>query len=147
MRVVTSHPGYNLWQPRFSPDERWIIFNAVGATGAGVSTIYVVPAAGGEWTRITEGKFWDDKPHWSPDGRTVYFASSRTGFFNVWGIHFDSIVGKPIGEPFRVTAFESPSQMVWPNGLLMDLSLSAARLVLPIMEVSGSIWALENVDR
>ncbi|MCI0423836.1 MAG: hypothetical protein L0312_32255 [Acidobacteria bacterium] len=31
MRVVTSHPEYSLYQGHFSPDERWINFNAIKA--------------------------------------------------------------------------------------------------------------------
>jgi len=148
MRVVTSHPEYNLWQAHYSPDERWITFNAIQATEAGVSTIYVIPASGGEWRRITEDKYWDDIPHWSPDGRTIYFVSGRSGFFNVWGRRFDPTGGKPVGEAFRVTAFESPGQMMSPRLVqLIGISLAADRLVLPITEVSGSIWILENVDR
>lgn len=52
MRVVISHPEYNLWQGHYSPDERWIAFEAIKATEAGVATIYVIPASGGEWRRI-----------------------------------------------------------------------------------------------
>jgi dipeptidyl aminopeptidase/acylaminoacyl peptidase len=147
MRVVTSHPEYTLWQPRFSPDERWICFNALKANEAGVSTIYVVPSSGGEWTRVTEGRHWEGKARWSPDGKTIYFISNRTGFFNVWGIRFDPRTGKPAGEAFRVTEFENPGQMVLPLLGRLELALAADRLVLPIMEVSGSVWVLENVDR
>jgi Tol biopolymer transport system component len=147
MRVVTSHPEYTLWQPRFSPDERWICFNALKATEAGVSTIYVVPSSGGDWTRVTDGRQWEGKARWSPDGKSIYFVSNRTGFFNVWGIRFDPHTGRPVGEAFRVTEFESPGRMVLPLLGRLELALAADRLVLPIMEVSGSIWVLENVDR
>jgi len=147
MRVVTSHPEYTLWQPRFSPDERWICFNALKETEAGVSTIYVVPSSGGDWTPITEGRHWEGKARWSHDGKTIYFVSNRTGFFNVWGIRFDPRTGKPAGDAFRVTEFESPGRMVLPLLGRLEMSLAADRLVLPIMEVSGSIWVLENVDR
>ncbi|MGH9841215.1 MAG: winged helix-turn-helix domain-containing protein [Blastocatellia bacterium] len=147
MRVVTSHPEYSLWQPRFSPDERWICFNAINTTEAGVSTIYVVPSSGGDWTRVTDARHWEGKARWSPDGKTIYFVSNRTGFFNVWGVRFDLRTGKPAGEAFRVTEFESPGRMVLPLLGRMELALAAERLVLPIMEVSGSIWVLENVDR
>jgi len=147
MRVVTSHKEYTLWQPRFSPDERWICFNALKETEAGVSTIYVVPSSGGDWTPITEGRHWEGKARWSPDGKTIYFVSNRTGFFNVWGIRFDPRTGKPEGEAFRVTEFESPGRMVLPLLGRLEMALAADRLVLPIMEVSGSIWVLENVDR
>ena len=43
--------------------------------------------------------------------------------------------------------FESPGRMVFPNVQEMDISIAGDRLVVPIMEVSGSIWILENVDR
>jgi Tol biopolymer transport system component len=147
MRVVTSHPEANLWQARFSPDNRWISFCAANATEAGVSTIFVVPASGGEWTRITEGKYFDDKARWSPDGKTLYFVSNRTGFFQVWGIRFDPSKGQPVGDPFRVTAFETPRQMILLNRKTMEMALSADRLILPIMEVSGGIWILENAEQ
>jgi hypothetical protein len=144
MRVIASHPENNLWQARFSPDHHWISFCAAKAAEAGVSTIYVVPASGGEWVRITEGTYFDDKPRWSPDGKTLYFISSRTGFFNVWGIRFDPASGQPMGEPFRVTTFENPGQMILSNVRYMQMALAADRLVLPITEVSGGIWILEK---
>jgi hypothetical protein len=147
MRVVTSDPEENLYQARFSPDDRWISFCSAKMNQAGVSTIYVVPAAGGAWTRITEGRTFDDKPRWSPDGRMLYFVSNRSGFFNVWGIKFDPVEGKPVGEPFRVTAFDSPGQIILEDVRIMELALAADRLVLPMMEVSGNIWVLENVER
>jgi Tol biopolymer transport system component/DNA-binding winged helix-turn-helix (wHTH) protein len=146
-RLITSHPEMNLWQAHFSPDQKWISFNAKNANEAGISTIYVIPASGGEWKRITEAKYIDDKPRWSPDGRRIYFVSNRTGFFNVWGIDFDPASGQPRGEPFRVTNFESPSQMILPEVSVMEMALTADRIVLPIMEVSGGIWILENVGR
>jgi Tol biopolymer transport system component/DNA-binding winged helix-turn-helix (wHTH) protein len=147
MRVLASHPEQNLYQARYSPDSRWISFIAAKAFEAGISTIYVLPAAGGDWKRITEGKYFDDKPRWSPDGRKLYFISNRTGFFNVWGIGFDPVTGQPVGEAFRVTDFESPSQMILPDVITMEMALAADRLILPIMEVSGGIWVLENVER
>jgi Tol biopolymer transport system component len=147
IRLVTSHPDYNLWQGRFSPDGRWISFNATKATADDVTTIYVVAASGGEWKHISQGKHWDDKPRWSPGGKMIYFLSNRAGFFNVWGVRFDPVQGEPVGEAFRVTAFEKPNQMILPFIQQMEWSLAADRLALPITEVSGSIWILENVDR
>ncbi len=147
MRVVTSHPDENLYQARFSPDDRWISFCTAKMNQAGISTIYVVPAAGGEWTRITEGHNFDDKPRWSPDGRTLYFISNRTGFFNVWGVRFDPATGQPVGAPFRVTPFDSPGQMILEDVRIMELALATDRLVLPLMEVTGNLWILENVGQ
>jgi hypothetical protein len=143
---VTSSEEDNLWQASFSPDEPWVIFNAVNKINmTGTSTIYVVPVSGGEWMRITEGKYWDDVPRWSPDGKTIYFVSNRSGFLNVWGIRFNSKTGKPVGDPFRVTAFGGPVKL-HPIGINM-ISVGADRLLVNLVESSGNIWVLENVDR
>jgi Tol biopolymer transport system component len=141
---VTSSPAYDFYQCHFSPDGRWIVFEAVRDSPV-ESLLYVMAATGGPWIRITDGKHWDDKPRWSPDGKTIYFVSGRNGFFNVWGIRFDAVREKPVGDPFQVTSFESPSLMVPTNIPPVELSLTQEKLVLTIAEVSGSIWVLDNV--
>jgi Tol biopolymer transport system component/DNA-binding winged helix-turn-helix (wHTH) protein len=145
-RKIISDPGYDILQPYFSPNGRWIIFSATtNSPKAAEDTLYVVPATGGPWRRITDGKHWDDKPAWSPDGKTIYFLSGRDGFFNVWGIRFDPAGGEPVGEPFRVTAFERSRLMVSEYILADGLSVNQDKLVLTMGEVSGSIWMLDNV--
>jgi len=142
---ITSDPAYELYQPHFSPNGRWIVFEAVAKSPNRESALYVVPVSGRPWTRITEGKQWDDKPRWSPDGRTIYFVTGRGGFFNVWGIHFDPTVGKTVGQPFQVSNFESPRLMI-PRWIPpVGMSLNQDKLVLTMAEESGSIWVLDNV--
>ena len=145
-RKIIADPGYDFYQSHFSPDGQWIVFQAVAnSPSAAESTLYVIPAAGGQWIRITDGHHWDDKPRWSPDGKAIYFVSGRGGFFNIWGIRFDSSRRKPMGEPFGVTAFGGPSLMI-PDWIpQVELSLSQGKLVLSMAEVSGSIWLLDNV--
>ncbi len=147
-RKIISDPRHDLYQPHFSPNARWIVFEAVANSPTfAESVLYVVPATGGEWTRITDGRHWDDKPRWSPDGKTIYFVSGRDGVFNVWGIHFDLAEGKPVGEPFRVSTFGG-SGLTIPRWIPpVELSLSENKLVLNMAEVSGGIWVLDNVDR
>jgi len=144
-REIISDPNYELYQAHFSPDGRWIVVNAV--KNLLTSTIYAIPAAGGSWIRITDGKQWDDKPRWSPDGKTIYFLSERRGFFNVWGVRFDPLKGRPHSEPFQVTSFETPTLMIPKNIAAVDVSLTDDRLVLPLAQVSGNIWILDDVDR
>lgn len=143
-REIISDPNYELYQSHFSPDGRWIVFEAVKQPS---STIYAIAAAGGPWVRITDSKQWDDKPRWSPDGKTIYYLSERRGFFNVWGIHFDPLKGRPQGEPFQVTSFETPSLMIPKYIPAVDISFTDGRMVLPLAQVSGNIWILDNVDR
>ena len=147
-RKIASSPAAALWQACFSPDGRWIVFEAATRLPTKAeSRLYVVPAAGGTWTRLLEGEHWDDKPLWSPDGNMIYFVSTRGGFFNVWGIHFDATNGKPVGEPFRVTAFETTALMLASPIDTVELSITQNRLVLNLEDLSGSIWVLDNVDR
>lgn len=154
-RLVTSSQSEGIYEGiyevRLSPDGRWIVFEAVkggiGPGGATNATLCVVPVSGGAWTRITDGQFWDDKPRWSPDGKTIFYISSRNGFLNVWGIHFDPEQGRPQGQPFQVTSFDSPKLMVADDMEWLSMSLSHDRLVFSMKETSGSIWALHDVDK
>jgi dipeptidyl aminopeptidase/acylaminoacyl peptidase len=145
-RRIAADPNHSLWQPHISRDGRWIVFEATTDL-LDRSTIYVIPASGGEWVQITDGKQLDDKPRWSPDGKTVYFLSGRRGFFNLWGVHFDPVKGRPEGEPFQVTSFETPTLMIPKPIDLVDISLTDRCLVLPLAQTSGNIWILDNVDR
>jgi Tol biopolymer transport system component/DNA-binding winged helix-turn-helix (wHTH) protein len=147
-RRMISSPTCSLFQPHFSPDGRWIAFEAVTETLTGIdSALYVTSAAGGPWIRLGEGKHWDDKPRWSPDGKTIYFLSGRSGFFNVWGIHFNPALGIPVGKPFRVTAFDKSSLMISQRIEGAELSITQGSLALLMEETSGSIWVLDDVDQ
>jgi serine/threonine protein kinase len=147
-RKIASDPKYDLWQAKFSPNGRWIAFNAVANLPTSLeSSIYVVPVEGGTWTRITKGRPWDDKPRWSADGKTIYYISGVGGFFNLWGIHFDPSTGRAVGEPFQLSSFKRPSLMIPQRINLVELSLSQDKLVLTVEEDSGSIWVLDNADQ
>ena len=145
---IISDSTHEFWQARFSSDGRWIVFQATGYEKADQpSAIYVMASAGGPWIRITDGKHWDDKPRWSSDGRVIYFLSERHGFFNVWGVHFNPTKGKPVGEPFQVTALDSPNLMLAKSMTSVGLSVTQDRLVVTVAQVSGSIWVLDNVEQ
>jgi Tol biopolymer transport system component len=144
---IASSPDYHLFQGQFSPDGRWIAFEAVREVSNGrESSIYVVPTHGGDWIRVSDGRQWDDKPRWAPDGRTIYFISAKGGFYNVWGRHFDPVKGSVVGTPLRVTDFDNPALMV--PSYIPDVGLSVAkgRLAVTVSQSSGSIWALSNAD-
>jgi Tol biopolymer transport system component len=145
---ITSTLTYNLWQPHMSPDGKWIVFEVEEInTGRAVgSTLYVIPATGGQWTRISDSKYWDDKPRWSPDGKAVYFVSGRGGFFNIWRFGFDPSKGELVGEPSRVTSFESPSLMIPIDISSAEMSVTQDKLAINMEERSGGIYVLDNMD-
>jgi len=146
-KKIISSPTSNVYQAHFSPDGQWITFETAADTPTGVdSAVYVTRAAGGPWIRLGHGKNWDDKPRWSPDGKTIYFISGRSGFFNVWGVHFNPAAGTLVGTPFRVTAFDQPSLMISQRIEGAELSVTQNGLALLMEETSGSIWVLDNVE-
>jgi Tol biopolymer transport system component/DNA-binding winged helix-turn-helix (wHTH) protein len=144
-RVLASDSQSNLWKARLSADQKWVVFTV--PTEPGASAIYAVPAAGGDRVKITSGVFFDDRPRWSPDGRIVYFLSSRSGFFNVWARRFDSDRGAALGEPFAVTQFNDPAQTIPPRTVQLGMSISRDRLIIPIASASGNIWVLDGLNR
>ena len=147
-RRVIFDSAYDLYQPDFSPDGRWIAFQAVKSLPTTLkSSLYIVPTVGGSWVALTDNAHWDDKPRWSPDGKIIYFISGRSGFFNVWGVHFDPHRKKVIGRPFAVTNFSSPASRMPEHAPSVDLSVTEMKLLLTLEQDSGSIWMLDNLDQ
>ena len=147
-RIIAAKDAHYLWQAHFSPDGQWVAFLDQSSHSTRFeSVLYMTRATGGPWIRVTDGKFWVDKPRWAPDGKTIYFLSRQSGFYDVWGIRFDLENGKTVGDSFRVTDFGSPTLMI-PNDMgKVELSLTQDKLMLPLTEASGSIWVLNDVDQ
>ena len=100
MRTIMADPDHAIYQGRFSPDGRWVIFNAQSRQGIGTSVIGVVPATGGKWTALTDASLWADKPRWAPDGRTIYFfLEPQWRLFQRLGASVRSQI--PAGRPAR----------------------------------------------
>lgn len=142
VRILASDARRNLFVPRFSPDMRWLSFIA---SDAGRSTVYIMPAGGGPWTPLTDGRFQEDKLRWSPDGRAVYFLSNRSGFVNVWMRRIDAS-GHPTGTITRVTDFTTMRRMIPQTLGGVEFAVMTDRLVLPLSEASSRVWVLEGID-
>jgi hypothetical protein len=149
--VIASHPQGALWQPMYSPDERWLSFVLQRDNVVDGVEMYVAPAGGGppdRWTRIAADHRWPDKPRWARDGRMILFISRRpAAYFNLWAVRFDPDRGVPIGEPFALTSLDSPGLHISPYLATAETDVSAGHVLLPMKSVTGSIWMLENVDR
>jgi hypothetical protein len=147
MKVIAADAERDLYAAAYSPDGRWISF--IAAPDLSRSTVFVTSAAGGPWIAVTQpdDHYFEDLPRWSPDGRTLYFLTNRTGFWNLWGQRFDREAGTPLGAPFQVSRFDSSVQMVGPNVSGLQMAVTRERLILPVTQTSGAVWVLENVDR
>jgi len=88
-------------QPSWSPGGQRIAFWAL-ETGSR-RTIWTLPAAGGEPTRVTNDDNLNWNPVWSSDGSYLYFASDRGGPMNFWRVPIDQASGKVLGDVEPVT--------------------------------------------
>jgi dipeptidyl aminopeptidase/acylaminoacyl peptidase len=77
---ITSGDDWNDSDPQWSPDSRKIAFVS-DRTGRGFdeghnTDVWVVDAAGGSLTKISDHEQADNSPRWSPDGQTIAFLSA-----------------------------------------------------------------------
>lgn len=91
---VSSKPGIN-GAPSFSPDGRKLVITLGGVDGN--LDIYVLDITSRQTTRLTTHRAIDTEGTWSPDGRTIYFTSDRSGGPQVYRISASG------GTPERVT--------------------------------------------
>lgn len=80
---ITNVPGESAGDPAWSPNGRWIAYDARLGPFA---HIYVVSAKGGKSRAITRGSFNDVNPAWSNNGRELFFGSNRSGSWQIWKI-------------------------------------------------------------
>ena len=134
--TVAISAGNVTWlrYPSISPDGKSVAFSYGG-------NLYIVSSEGGEARQLTTHPAHDYAPVWSPDGKTVAFASDRFGNFDIYTVSVDG------GIPVRITT-NSAKETPWtftPDGknilfsaLLQDPSSS---VVFP----KGSMTELYSV--
>jgi Tol biopolymer transport system component len=91
--------------PRWSPDGRWIVYDTQDDNGRW--DVYVLDAAGGTPIPVVRHPADDNTPSFSGDGKWIYFASNRSGRYEIYRTSSRG------GEPVKLTdnggwtAFES----------------------------------------
>jgi dipeptidyl aminopeptidase/acylaminoacyl peptidase len=70
----------------WSPDGKRL---AYCAERGGQYDIYTISVNGGQETQLTNLPGLDDGPEYSPDGRTIWFNSTRTGLMQIWRMEMD----------------------------------------------------------
>ena len=143
---VLQRPPNNLWESRFSPDDRWISVLEV-LESEGRTRIWVAPFRDGlsprtdEWVSVTSGDHWDDKPQWSPDGNLMYFTSQRDGFHCLWAQRLRPETKEPRGPVFLVQHFHS-ARLSMPNTgfAALEMAVTRDKVFINLGELSGNIW-------
>lgn len=101
---LTSFGGESVNSSRWSPDGKWIVFARRPADHA---QVYMIDAEGKNMHAITEGEYENEMPTWSRDGKSIYFASNRTGAMQLWRQDLGSSVAVPITQHGGYVASES----------------------------------------
>lgn len=82
----------NLDDPHFSPDGEKVAFVLQESRleeGRSLSDIYVIDADGRNLRQLTNSPSADNHPRWSPDGKTLYFVSTRKNGSQLWALPLD----------------------------------------------------------
>jgi dipeptidyl aminopeptidase/acylaminoacyl peptidase len=78
--------------PAVSPDGRWVVFTLRTTdveANRGLTDLWSIDIGGKSLRRLTSHPAADFNPRWSPDGKAVYFLSTRSGSSQVWRIRPD----------------------------------------------------------
>jgi len=108
-RVITSPLAGEVpldFNPRFSPDGRWIAFQRSRDQETSLSDLYVLDlekeGSADATTQLTFDRRRISDLRWMPDGRSLIIASYRDDQHRLWQIPINN--GKPAGEPRIVTS-------------------------------------------
>lgn len=95
VRILKSMDWRGVQKMSLSPDGRYIVYDFPPKEDAQERDIYLLATDGSREVRLTEHRANDLFPIWTPDGKSVLFASDRTGTLGLYAIKVAE--GKPQG--------------------------------------------------
>jgi len=109
-------------EPAVSPDGKWIVFSLRTTdmdANRGRTDLWLVDLDGKVLRRLTSDAAADFNPRWSPDGKAVFFLSTRSGSSQVWRIAPDG------GEAEQVSRLplDVSNLVVSPDGKTLAFSM------------------------
>jgi eukaryotic-like serine/threonine-protein kinase len=125
----------------WSPDGDWVACVSgnrrfVGNDDFGniaVSSIWVVPAAGGAPIRVSEDESFNTSPAWLPEGHSLLYVSDRDGGRDIYRVALGRD-GRAARAPTRLTTGLNAAQV--------SVSADGRRLVYAAFTHSSNVWSL-----
>jgi serine/threonine-protein kinase len=96
--------------PRVSPDGKRVALDRAGGSGRDIWILHLDRMS---LTQLTDGPREDMTPIWNPDGSRIYFASDRTGDFDVYSQEADG--AGPARLEFKSDEIQTPNSFT-PDG-------------------------------
>jgi len=125
----------------WSPDGRWLAcvsgnLRFVGNDHFGniaVSSVWIVPAAGGPAIRVTVDEALNTSPAWLSGGRSLLYVSDRDGGRDIYQVALGRD-GRPAGAPTRLTTGLDAAQV--------SVSADGRRLAYSAFTHTSNVWSL-----
>ena len=135
--------GLFLADAALSPGARWIALTV--ARPDGTAALYIAPvgkqaAPRDSWIQITEDRNLLSRASWSPDGKLIYYESSRDDHYCIWAQRITA-GGTPDGAPSAALhlhrSLESKLYLGAPFGVAPDT------LYVLLAEAKGNAWMVK----
>ncbi|MEP7067531.1 MAG: protein kinase, partial [Gemmatimonadota bacterium] len=97
------------------------------------SRVIVARVSDGVTSTLTDSVSINQSPVWSPDGKWLYYVSSRLGPRDVYAIRVASS-GRAVGEPQRITTGLGPHSI--------SISADGKRLAYDLYIATSNVWSL-----
>jgi eukaryotic-like serine/threonine-protein kinase len=156
-RLITAGDGV---QPAWSPAGHRIAYWS--KQHGGQRDIWTVSATSDEPIQVTDDLYEDWNPVWAPDGRHLFFISTRGGNENVWRVEIDERSGKVLSEPEPITLPSSSTQHIClsrdgrkmayvqmpvkTNAQKLEFSSQGEKVLLPPIWVTQGTKYIRNLD-
>ena len=133
LTAVSDHTQFST--PRYSPAGD--VF-AVSVWQDGRRDLWLYDAGTGEPVRRLTSDMWNDRePDWSPDGRTLFFTSERSGVPNIWAIDLDT---EQLYQVTNVLTGATKPSISPDGGLLAYQEYHALGWQVMLLELDHSQW-------